>query len=285
MLINLIRIIIISVVIFHSTNGVFAQSSQSVGTTSTTTLDLPWRSILKKMSISYMNMSGVTPLDEEESEFEGKIDYDEAPASRMLNELGIGYRISEDVTASIVTVWSYNLAQRSGQDFQPLDPYLKVAFADVYEEGNFEYETDFRVGAAMSEESKESKRVVALGSQHEIEYLFGKSPFSFEMELYIQYNVQKTENDFDDLELRFEPALLYQISSKFYGRMSYESQMYHERSNEDLVLVDNEDPTLQSGIGWEASKNLNIYPFIDLNLSEPGTKNALYGAQIKWAVL
>lgn len=261
-----------------------AQTSASVTNTSTTTIDFPWKSIFKRMEINFKNLSGVSAAQEDESEFEGQIDYDEALTSQMLNELAIGYKVTDYMTASVVTVWNYRPGQEEGEAFEPLDPYLMLAFDEIYEKGNFSFSTDLRVGAAVSRESKESDRIVALGSEQEIEYDFGKTPFSFEMEIFFQYNVHRADDGFDDVQVRFEPAIFYDFTDKFYSRVSYESKMYHER-HEELALIDNREPTIQSGIGWKPSKKLNIYPFMDLNLREPGTKNALYGAQIDWAIL
>lgn len=229
---------------------------------------------------------GFSNAKDVESDFEGKIDYDEALSGGMINALEVGYEIGDDVFTSVVGTWYMRASSSEEKEeaFEALDPYAKLAFNEVIEQGNFELSSDLRVGAPVSRESREGKREVTIGSEQEIEYQFGKSPFKFEMELYVQYNVHTTDSEVDDFELRYEPAIIYGFSDSTYARVSYESQMYHER-HDDLVLIDNRQPTLQSGIGWYfLKKKLNIYPFVDLNLKVPATKSALYGAQVAWAI-
>ena len=264
----------------------FSVHAQSTNTTnfSKSQLDLSWKRIWEKMFVNYESLVGVSSGKEDESEFEGKIDYDEALSGAMINALEVGYDLKEEVTASVVGTWNMKPGAEEGEAFEPLDPYAKVSFTEVVEKGNFELSSDLRVGAPVSRESREGKRIVTIGSEQEVEYQFGKSPFKFEMEVYLQYNVHASDDGFDDIELRYEPAMLYSISDTSYARMAYESGMHHER-HDDLILIDNREPTLQSGIGWILlKKKLDIYPFVDINLTEPSTKTALYGAQIAWAI-
>lgn len=269
--------------VFLSQN-LYAQTNSAPLNTSTRSLDIPWKSLFKKMRVAYKSMIGVSAQTEDESEFEGKIDYDEAMSSQMMNELAVGYQVNAAMVASLVGVWSLRSSAEKGQRFEPLDPYLKLAFDDLYENGNFGFSTDLRIGAPMSRESKEAERIVAIGSEQEIEYQFGKSPVSFEMEIFFQYNVHKNYTDTKDVEVRYEPAFLYGFNDKFYGRLAYESHMHHERHG-SLALIDNREPTIQSGFGWQPNSKLNLYPFMDLNLTEPGTKNALYGVQLNLVML
>lgn len=103
----------------------------------------------------------------------------------MLNELAIGYKLSQSSVASIVGVWS--LMPNSSDEvqiFEPLDPYVKVSFDGVFERGNLEYSTDLRLGVPVSRESREENKVTAIGSEQEIEFQFGKTRWSLELELY-----------------------------------------------------------------------------------------------------
>ena len=260
-----------------------AQSSALINTTSGT-IDFSLKKVWENMFVNYENLMGVSAAKEDESEFEGKIDYDEALSGGIINALEMGYKINEDAKASLVGTWNVRPGAEEGEGFEALDPYTKISFADVIESGNFELSSDLRIGHPVSRESQESKKVVTLGSEHEIEYQFGKSDFKFEMEIYFQYNIHSSDENFSDLELRYEPAIIYSFSDTSYSRVSYESQMRHER-HDDLTLIDNREATLQSGVGWFLlNRKLNFYPFVDLNLKEPGTKTALYGAQIAWAI-
>lgn len=96
--------------------------------------------------------------------------------------------------------------------------------------------------------------------------------------------MHRSTPEYEDLELRYEPAILYELSQKTYGRLAYESAMHHERLDK-LRLIDNREPAIQIGFGWYAPKALEFYPIVDFNLTEPGTKNALYGALISWSAL
>lgn len=263
----------------------FAQST-AVTNTSTSTLEYQWARLKESMQIDFKNLSGFSVQQEEEGEFEGKIDYDEPPTGRMLNELAVGYKVSNDVVSSLVGVWSVRpgASEGEGGTFEVLDPYVKLAFDGVIEKGNFEMSSDLRLGAPVSRESKEGNKIVTIGSEQELEYQFGNSRWSTEVELYFQYNAHKGSTEYSDFEFRYEPALLYELSSKTYARMAYESMMRHER-HDKLTLIDNRDPAVQAGIGWHITKMLEVYPFIDVSVKEPGTKNALYGALVSWSVL
>lgn len=269
-----------------SAPSLWAQSS-SVTNTSSTDLSYQLGRFVERLEMNYKNLSAFSTQGEDESEYEGKIDYDEAPTGRMLNELEVGYRLNKDTIASIVGVWSFQpQADRSEetQVFEVLDPYAKFTFEGVIEKGNFELSSDLRIGAPVARESREAQKVVSFGTEQEIEYQFGKTPWSFELELFFQYNVQNTSENHNDLDVRYEPAFMYAFTDKIYGRLGYESQMRHER-HEKLMLVDNREPAAQVGLGWLASRKLEIYPFVDVNLTEPGTKTALYGALVAWNIL
>lgn len=268
------------------TTSLWAQTNTIPSNTSTSSINYQVRRFVESMEIMYKNLSAFSTQQEDESEFEGKIDYDEAPTGRMLNELQMGYRFSDKFLTSIVGVWSVQPQADASEEtriFEVLDPYAKFSFDGVFERGNFEFSTDLRIGVPASRESLESKKVVSFGSEQEIEYQFGNSPWSFETELYLQYNIQRTEQH-NVLDFRFEPAFMYSFTDTVYGRLGYESQMRHER-HDKLRLIDNREPALQGGVGWQISKKLEIYPFMDLNLREPGTKQALYGALVAWNLL
>lgn len=262
-----------------------AQSNIPLNTT-TSSLEYQWLRLKENLAVNYKNLSGFSVQKEIESEFEGKIDYDEPPTGRMVNELAIGYKLSNDTIASVVGVWSVRPGndESEGGNLEALDPYLKLAFEGVIERGNFEYSSDLRIGAPVSRESKAGDRIVTIGSEQEFEYQFGKSRFSSELEIYIQYNAHEGQSKYDDFEFRYEPAMLYQISNRTYGRLAYESKMRQER-HDKLTIIDNREPAAQIGVGWQINKQLELFPFMDVNLKEPGTKNALYGALVSWAIL
>lgn len=271
------------IILFLWNSFCLAQTSGALNTSSTS-LEYSLRRFWEKSFITYESLMGVSAGKEDESEFEGKIDYDEAMSGSMINSLELGYKLGKNVSASIVGVWNIRQPDEEAGAFQALDPYAKIRFDEVIEVGNFELASDLRIGAPVSPESREMKRVTTIGTEQEIEYRFGKSDVRFEMEIYFQYNVHSVDSQFDDVEARFEPALFYDFNDKTYARVSYESKMHHER-HDDLALIDNRQPTLQSGVGWKMLKNkLNIYPYMDLNLRTPSTKRALYGASIAWDI-
>ena len=257
--------------------------SNTLGT-STTTLSQSWGKLVERIDMKYRTIFGVSSFQEDENDFEGKIDYDEAPKGRMLNDLEIGMDLSKKMSASLVGVWSIQPKQDEMNQVEALDPYAKLSYDGIIEVGNFEISTDLRVGAPVSRESKEQKKVATIGSEQEIEYQFGKSRFSMEMELYLQYNVHSEETAYVDFEVRYEPALLYDISDRLFGRMSYESEMYHERHSA-LSLIDNRDPVIQTGIGWNVDKKFMVMPFVDSPVNEPSSKKLFFGAQLAWAML
>lgn len=265
---------------------VWGQSS-SASNTSTTNMGYQFRRFVESIEMSYKSLSAFSTQSEDESEYEGKIDYDEAPTGRMLNELQIGKRLNKKTLASIVGVWSFQpQADKSEetQTFEMLDPYAKISFEGVIEKGDFELSSDLRLGYPVARESREVRKIVSIGSEQEIEYQFGKTPWSFELELFFQYNVQNTRETHNDFDVRYEPAFMYSFTDKVYGRLGYESQMRHER-HDRLMLVDNREPAAQVGVGWQMHKKLEIYPFLDVNLTQPGTKTALYGALVAWDIL
>lgn len=246
-------IISILLILFH----VIAFAQSSVENTSTNSLNQSFGKILESLDLRYRTIFGFSNGVEEENEFEGKIDYDEAPKGRMLNDLELSMSLSKQMSASLVGVWSIQPAQEEMSAAEPLDPYAKLSYDGIIEAGHFAVSTDLRLGAPVSHESKEQKKVATLGSEQEIEYQFGNSRFSMEMELYLQYNIHSEETGYDDFEVRYEPAILYDFSDRYFGRISYESEMYHERHSA-LSLIDNRDPVIQSGIGWNVNKNLRL---------------------------
>lgn len=261
--------------------------SSSASNTSTTNLGYQFRRFVESIEMSYKSLSAFSTQSEDESEYEGKIDYDEAPTGRMLNELQTGYRLNKKTLASVVAVWSFQpQADKSEetQTFEMLDPYAKFSFDGVIEKGDFELSSDFRIGAPVARESRESKKIVSFGSESEIEYQFGKTPLSFEMEIFFQYNVQNSAEGHNDVDVRFEPAFMYSFIDTVYGRLGYESKISNERHGK-LTLIDNREPAAQAGVGWQVNKKLEIYPFVDVNLTQPGTKTALYGALVAWDIL
>ncbi len=278
-----------SAIILISSLSVFPLWGQSTSVSNTSTMDLGYqfRRFVESMEMSYRSLSAFSTQSEDESEYEGKIDYDEAPTGRMLNELQVGYRLDTKTLASLVGVWSFQpQADRSEetQVFEMLDPYAKISFEEVVEKGNFEFSSDLRLGYPVARESREARKVVSIGSEQEIEYQFGKSPWSFELELFFQYNIQNTNEAHNDLDVRYEPAFMYSFTDGFYGRLGYESQMRHER-HDKLMLIDNREPAAQAGVGWQVTRKLEVYPFVDVNLTEPGTRTALYGALVAWSLL
>lgn len=275
------KIIISILLIFYQING-FAQSS--VQNTSTTSFNQTIGKILESIDLRYRTIFGFSNSVEEENEFEGKIDYDEAPKGRMLNDLELSMPITKQMSASVVGVWSIQPAQEEMSAAEPLDPYAKISYDGIIEAENFEVSTDLRLGAPVSRESKEQKKIATIGSEQEIEYQFGSSRFSMEMELYIQYNLHSEETGYDDIEVRYEPAILYELSDLFFGRVSYESEMYHERHSA-LSLIDNRDPVIQTGMGWNVNKKLMVMPFIDTPVNKPTRDKLFIGAQIAWAML
>lgn len=232
----------------------------------------------------YRTIFGFSNGVEKENEFEGKIDYDEAPKGRMLNDLELSMDLSKKVSASLVGVWSVQPQQEEMNSVEALDPYAKISFDGIIEAGNLEISTDLRVGAPVSNESKEQKKIAAIGSEQEIEYKFGNSRWSMEMELFLQYNVHSEETGYDDFEVRYEPAVLYEISDRLFGRLSYESEMYHERHSA-LSLIDNREPVVQSGIGWNVNKKLMVMPFVDTPVNKPAADKLFVGAQLAWSML
>lgn len=263
---------------------IFISSTASAQITSVSSLNRSWGKIAERLDLRYRTILGFSSGEEEENEFEGKIDYDEAPKGRMLNDLELGMDLTKKVSASLVGVWSVQPEQEEMSSVEPLDPYAKLSYDGIIEIGNFEVSTDLRVGAPVSNESKEQKKVATIGSEQEIEYQFGKSRWSMEMELYLQYNIHSEETGYDDFEVRYEPAILYEISDRFFGRMSYESEMYHE-SNAALSLIDNREPVIQSGVGWNVNRKLMIMPFVDTPVNSPAVDKLFIGAQLAWAML
>lgn len=263
-------------------SNVFSQSNPF--NTSSTSLNQSWGKIIERLDLRYRTIFGVSSIQEDENDFEGKIDYDEAPKGRMLNDLELSMALSEKISASVVGVWSVQPEQDETNSIEPLDPYAKLSYDGIIEVGNFEVSTDFRVGSPVSRESKQQKKVASIGSEQEIEYQFGKSRFSMEMELYLQYNVHSEVTGYDDFEVRYEPALLYEISDRLFSRISYESEMYHERHSA-LSLIDNRDPVVQTGIGWNVDKKIMVMPFVDTPVNAPSSKKLFFGAQLAWAML
>lgn len=251
--------------------------SSSVSSTSTTNLGYQFRRFVESMEMSYKSLSAFSTQSEDESEYEGKIDYDEAPTGRMLNELALGKHLNKKTLLSVVGVWSFQpQADKSEetQAFEVLDPYAKIHFDAVIQKGDFEISSDLRLGYPVARESREAGKIVSIGSEQEIAYQFGHTSWSFEMELFFQYNVQNSSETHNDLDVRYEPAFMYSFTDKVYGRLGYESQMRHERHTK-LMLVDNREPAAQAGVGWQLNKKLEVYPFVDINLTQPGTKTAL----------
>lgn len=276
------KISIIPFLCLMSVQG-FAQSS-SVQNTSMASLNQSFGKFLERLDMRYRTIFGFSNGVEEESEFEGKIDYDEAPKGRMLNDLEFSMALSKQISGSLVGVWSIQPAQEEMNAAEPLDPYAKLSVDGIIEAENFEVSSDLRLGAPVSRESKEQKKVAALGSEQEIEYRPGSSRFKMEMEIYLQYNVHSEETGYDDFEVRYEPAILYEFSDRYFSRISYESEMYHERHSA-LSLIDNRDPVIQSGIGWNVNKNLMVMPFVDTPVNHPASDKLFVGAQVAWAML
>lgn len=275
----------VSLSYFLPTGELLAQSS-SVSNTSTMDLGYRFRRFLEGIEIQYNSISAFSTFPKEESEFEGKVDYDESPTGRMLNEIHVGHEIAKHTSASIVGVWTVQPQADESEEtktFEVLDPYAKFSFEEIIERGGFEFSSDFRIGLPASRESKEVRKVVSFGSQQELEYQFGKSPVHIELELYFQYNVQRTQEPHNDVDVRVEPAVFYSFSDKVYSRLSYESKMHHQ-GDQQLMLVDNNQPAVQAGIGWHISRKLEILPYVDINLKEPGTRTALYGAMLAWDI-
>lgn len=271
-----------SLLLILVTTAVSAQST--VPNTSSTSLNKSWDKVVERLDLNYRTIFGFSSGEEDENEFEGKIDYDEAPKGRMLNDLEISTDLTKKMSASVVGVWSVQPQQEEMSAIEPLDPYAKLSFDGIIEMGNFEVSTDLRVGAPVSRESQEQKKVASIGSEQEIEYQFGNSRFSMEMELFAQYNIHSEETSYDDFEIRYEPALLYEFSDLLFGRMSYESEMHHER-HAALSLIDNREPVIQSGLGWNVNKNLLVMPFVDTPVNKPSADNLFIGTQIAWAML
>ena len=277
-----VKKISLSLVFIFASSSLFAQTN--VLTTSNTSLSRSWDKLVERIDMKYRTIFGVSSGQEDENEFEGKIDYDEAPKGRMLNDLEISIDITKRMSASVVGVWSVQPRDDEMNALEPLDPYAKLSYDGIVEIDNFAVSTDLRIGAPVSLESKGQKKVATIGSEQEIEYQFGKSRFSMEMELYLQYNIHKEETGYDDFEVRYEPALLYEISDRYFGRISYESEMYHER-NAALSLIDNRDPVIQTGIGLNIDKKLMVMPFVDMPVNAPSRDKLFFGVQAAWAML
>lgn len=269
----------LALIMLFAANAASAQS-----TTSTTSMNQTWAKIVERLEVRYRTILGFSNGKEDESEFEGKIDYDEAPKGRMLNDLEFRVDLSKKISASLVGVWSVQPQQEEMNALEALDPYAKLSYDGIIESGNLEVSTDLRVGAPVSNESKEQNKVASIGSEQEIEYQFGKSRWSMEMELFLQYNIHRKETGYDDFEVRYEPAILYELSDQLFGRMSYESEMFHERHSA-LSLIDNREPVIQSGIGWNVNKKLTVMPFVDMPVNKPAADKLFIGAQLAWLAL
>lgn len=146
----------------------FAQST-GVLNTSTSSMNQSWKRIWEKTIVNYESLMGVSNAEDVESEFEGKIDYDEALSGGMINALEVGYEIGDDVYGSVVGMWYMRPGSEEAEAFEALDPYAKIAFNEVIERGNFELSSDLRLGLPVSKESREGKRVVTIGSEQEID--------------------------------------------------------------------------------------------------------------------
>lgn len=104
-------------------SNVFCQDS--VTNTSRSSLNQSWKKLIESVDVKYRSIFGFSQTQEEENDFEGKIDYDEAPAGRMLNDLEIGTDLSDKLSASIVGVWSVQPQQEEMSSLEALDPYAK----------------------------------------------------------------------------------------------------------------------------------------------------------------
>lgn len=261
-----------------------ASWAESPLTTTSTSMSRNWMRFMETVDVEYNAMGGYSSLREEEKEFEGKIDYDEAPKGRMLNDLRFMKSLNQDISLGAVGVWSLQPVDDEMKSVEPLDPYALMTFDDIVEIGNFAWSSDIRIGAPVSEESQGQKKLGTIGSEQEFEYSLGTSRWSMEVELYTQYNIHREENGYDDIEVRYEPAIMYQMGKKYYGRVSYESEMYHER-RASLTFIDNREPVIQSGIGCQIHKDLHVYPFVDLPVNDFTIHHSLLGARLSWALI
>jgi hypothetical protein len=198
------------------------------------------------------------------------------------NFLGLGYRITNDISVTPTAYWQW--IPVSGGQYAIQDPYIKVADNSVMSYGGFNLYSDVRYHVPVSTYSRAANSFGALQTVQVATYVPDGSRFTYGFFGSALVNFYGTGGYGNDSEWYAGPNVSYQFTPKLAGMLLFEYNLNHTYGDpNDTLREDGYD--LQPGLNWDVTSTILFNPYVNIYPADASLKSTSLGFLISWQAL
>lgn len=228
---------------------------------------------------------------------------DHSGSMELEHELLAGYRVNSNLTVGAVMGWINHSKQQKTTTMK--DPYLLVRPESLFSRGNLNFTADLRVGAPLSQESRDNRLATAVASEQVISYEFENLPVVLEFTTFQQRNFFRRPLEVaaapaeegaegegaapalegDRWELHFSPSVNVKLSRKLQARLAYEVTKVQSRVA-DLAERHIEGDLIEASLIWDVTKDVQLSPNVHTRTARPFEADSFtLGAELSWNII
>jgi hypothetical protein len=198
------------------------------------------------------------------------------------NFLGLGYRITNDISITPTAYWQW-IPVRGGQ-YAIQDPYIKVAHNSLISSGGFNLYTDLRYHVPVSDYSRAANSMGGLQTVQVATYIPEGSRFTYGLFGSARVNFYGSGGYGNDTEIYAGPNVSYQMTPKLAGMLLFEYNLNHTYGDPNNTLRD-DGYDFQPGLNWDVTSTILFNPYVNIYPADASLKSTSLGFLISWQAL
>jgi hypothetical protein len=208
-----------------------------------------------------------------------------ADTSRPLlykNFLGLGYRITNDISITPTAYWQW-IPVRGGQ-YAIQDPYIKISHNSLISSGGFNLYSDLRYHVPVSDYSRAANSMGGLQTVQVATYIPEGSRFTYGFLGSGRVNFYGSDGYGNDSEFYAGPNISYQMTPTLAGMILFEYNLNHTYGDPNNTLRE-DGYDFQPGLNWDVSSTILFNPYINIYPGDASLKSTSMGFLISWQAL